>query len=187
MAEEKSVKLVFSDGSPEVTLPVLPGSVGPEVIDISTLYKKTGKFTYDPGFLSTASCKSAITYIDGAAGKLLYRGYPIEELARNCDYLEVCYLLLKGELPNAKQKEDFEYLVMHHTLIHESMHLFLQGFRRDAHPMAVLTGLIGAMSAFYPKSCNLLDPEQRAMAAVQLIGKMPGLVAMTYKYSIGEP
>ena len=187
MAEEKSVKLVFSDGSPEVSLPVLPGSVGPEVIDISTLYKKTGKFTYDPGFMSTASCKSAITYIDGAAGKLLYRGYPIEELARNCDYLEVCYLLLKGELPNAKEKEDFEYLVMHHTLIHESMHLFLQGFRRDAHPMAVLTGLIGAMSAFYPKSCNLLDPEQRAMAAVQLIGKMPGLVAMTYKYSVGEP
>ena len=105
MAEEKSVKLVFSDGSPEVSLPVLPGSVGPEVIDISTLYKKTGKFTYDPGFMSTASCKSAITYIDGAAGKLLYRGYPIEELARNCDYLEVCYLLLKGELPNAKKRK----------------------------------------------------------------------------------
>ena len=159
MAEEKSVKLVFSDGSPEVSLPVLPGSVGPEVIDISTLYKKTGKFTYDPGFMSTASCKSAITYIDGAAGKLLYRGYPIEELARNCDYLEVCYLLLKGELPNAKEKEDFEYLVMHHTLIHESMHLFLQGFRRDAHPMAVLTGLIGAMSAFYPKSCSIPSSE----------------------------
>ena len=114
MAEEKSVKLVFSDGSPEVSLPVLPGSVGPEVIDISTLYKKTGKFTYDPGFMSTASCKSAITYIDGAAGKLLYRGYPIEELARNCDYLEVCYLLLKGELPNAKEKEDFEYLSLIH-------------------------------------------------------------------------
>ena len=170
MAEEKSVKLVFSDGSPEVSLPVIPGSVGPEVIDISTLYKQTGKFTYDPGFMSTAACKSAITYIDGAAGKLLYRGYPIEELARNCDYLEVCYLLLNGELPNAQQKEDFEYLVMHHTLIHESMHQFLQGFRRDAHPMAVLTGLIGAMSAFYPKSCNL-----------------PGLVAMSYKYSVGEP
>lgn len=187
MAEEKSVKLVFSDGSPEVTLPVLTGSIGPDVIDISTLYKKTGKFTYDPGFVSTASCKSSITYIDGEAGKLLYRGYPIEELADSCNYLEVCYLLMKGELPDAQQKADFEYLVMHHTLIHDSMHQFLQGFRRDAHPMAILTGLIGAMSAFYPQSCNLLDPEQRSMAAVQLIGKMPGLVAMSYKYSVGEP
>ncbi len=187
MTQDKSVKLVFSDGTPEVALPVYEGSVGPDVIDITGLYKQTGKFTYDPGFMSTAACSSAITYIDGAAGKLLYRGYPIEQLATKCDFLEVCYLLLNGELPNGQQKEDFTYTVMHHTMIHEQLQFFLRGFRRDAHPMAVLTGLVGAMSAFYPKSSNLLDPAQREMAAIQMIAKMPTLVAMTYKYSVGEP
>ena len=189
MAEvsDKSVKLKFSDGTPSVTLPVLMGSVGPDAIDISTLYKQTGKFTYDPGFMATAACRSSITYIDGNAGKLLYRGYPIEQLAKKCDFLEVCYLLLNGELPNADQKAEFNDLVMHHTMIHEQMQFFLRGFRRDAHPMAVLTGLVGAMSAFYPKSSNLLDDDQRRMAAVQMIAKMPTLVAMAYKYSIGEP
>lgn len=189
MAEvsDKSVKLEFSDGTPSVTLPVLTGSVGPDAIDISTLYKQTGKFTYDPGFMATAACRSSITYIDGNAGKLLYRGYPIEQLAKKCDFLEVCYLLLNGELPNADQKAEFNDLVMHHTMIHEQMQFFLRGFRRDAHPMAVLTGLVGAMSAFYPKSSNLLHDDQRRMAAVQMIAKMPTLVAMAYKYSIGEP
>ena len=189
MAEvsDKSVKLEFSDGTPSVTLPVLTGSVGPDAIDISTLYKQTGKFTYDPGFMATAACRSSITYIDGNAGKLLYRGYPIEQLAKKCDFLEVCYLLLNGELPNADQKAEFNDLVMYHTMIHEQMQFFLRGFRRDAHPMAVLTGLVGAMSAFYPKSSNLLDDDQRRMAAVQMIAKMPTLVAMAYKYSIGEP
>lgn len=183
----KSVKLVFSDGSPDVVLPVLSGTMGPDVIDITSLYKQSGKFTYDPGFMSTAACRSAVTYVDGSKGMLLYRGYPIEELAKKCSYLEVCYLLLTGELPNAEQKKSFEYEVMHHTMIHEQLSFFLRGFRRDAHPMAILTGLVGAMSAFYPKSANVLDPEQRRAAAIQLIAKMPALVAMSHKYSVGEP
>lgn len=182
----KTVKLVFSDGTPSVTLPIYEGTLGPDVIDVTGLYKKTGKFTYDPGYLSTASCESAITYIDGAAGQLLYRGYPIDELAMQCDFLEVCYLLLHGELPTPKQKADFDYLVMHHTMVHEQLEFFLRGFRRDAHPMAVITGMVGAMSAFYPQSANLLDPEQREMAAIQMIAKMPTIVAMAYKYSVGE-
>ena len=184
---QQSVRLIFSDGTPEVTLPVLRGSTGPDAIDIAALYKKTGKFTYDPGYMSTASCQSAITFIDGEKGKLLYRGYPIEQLAKKCDYLEVCHLLLNGFLPNEQQKNEFEYTVMHHTMVHEQLHAFLGGFRRDAHPMAVLTGLVGAMSAFYPKSGNLLDPEQRQYAAIQMIAKMPTLIAMAYKYSIGDP
>lgn len=182
----KTVKLVFSDGTPSVMLPIYEGTLGPDVIDVTGLYKKTGKFTYDPGYLSTASCESAITYIDGAAGQLLYRGYPIDELAMQCDFLEVCYLLLHGELPTPKQKADFDYLVMHHTMVHEQLEFFLRGFRRDAHPMAVITGMVGAMSAFYPQSANLLDPEQREMAAIQMIAKMPTIVAMAYKYSVGE-
>lgn len=182
----KTVKLVFSDGTPSVMLPIYEGTLGPDVIDVTGLYKKTGKFTYDPGYLSTASCESAITYIDGAVGQLLYRGYPIDELAMQCDFLEVCYLLLHGELPTPKQKADFDYLVMHHTMVHEQLEFFLRGFRRDAHPMAVITGMVGAMSAFYPQSANLLDPEQREMAAIQMIAKMPTIVAMAYKYSVGE-
>src|SRR4029079_11023026 len=147
---EPTATLQFSDGSPPVTLPILTGTMGPQVVDIRTLYAKTGKFTYDPGFLSPAACSSAITDIDGDKGELLYRGYPIEQLAVHCDYLEVCYLLLYGELPNAEEQRRFDGPVTHHTMVNEQMQFFLRGFRRDAHPMAVLTGLIGAMSAFYP-------------------------------------
>ena len=179
--------LSFSDGSPSVELPIHKGTVGPDVIDIRKLYAQTGKFTYDPGFLSTASCSSAITYIDGDKGELLYRGYPIEQLAVNCDYMETCYLILYGELPNAAQKKAFMSRVTQHTMVNEQMQFFLRGFRRDAHPMAVLTGLVGAMSAFYPDSINLHDAEQRDISAVRLIAKMPTLVAMAYKYNMGQP
>ena len=184
---ERNATITFSDGSPSVSFPVLSGSTGPDVIDIRPLYGKTGKFTYDPGFLSTASCRSAITYIDGDKGELLYRGYPIEELATRCDFLETCYLLLYGELPNMTQKEAFVGNVTRHTMVNEQMHFFMRGFRRDAHPMAVLTGLVGALSAFYPDSINLHDEKQRDISAIRLIAKMPTLVAMSYKYSVGQP
>ncbi|AZG13918.1 MULTISPECIES: citrate synthase [Cupriavidus] len=179
--------LSFSDGSPSVELPIYQGTVGPDVIDIRKLYGQTGKFTYDPGFMSTASCNSKITYIDGDKGELLYRGYPIEQLAQKCDHLETCYLLLKGELPNAKQKEEFVGSVMNHTMVHEQLQFFMRGFRRDAHPMAVLTGLVGAMSAFYHDAMDIDDPHQREISAIRLIAKMPTLVAMAYKYNIGQP
>ncbi|CAM3064800.1 MULTISPECIES: citrate synthase [Cupriavidus] len=179
--------LSFSDGSPSVELPIYKGTVGPDVIDIRKLYGQTGKFTYDPGFMSTASCNSKITYIDGDKGELLYRGYPIEQLAQKCDHLETCYLLLKGELPNAKQKEEFVGHVMNHTMVHEQMQFFMRGFRRDAHPMAVLTGMVGAMSAFYHDAMDIDDPHQREISAIRLIAKMPTLVAMAYKYNIGQP
>jgi citrate synthase len=184
---DPTATLSFSDGTPSVTFPVLPGTLGPDVIDIRTLYGKTGKFTYDPGFLSTAACSSAITFIDGDKGELLYRGYPIEELAVECDFLEVCYLLLYGELPNAQQKQQFVDVVTHHTMVNEQMQFFMRGFRRDAHPMAVLTGMVGAMSAFYPDSMNLHDARQRDISAHRLIAKMPTLVAMAYKYTVGQP
>jgi len=179
--------LSFSDGSPTIELPIHKGTIGPDVIDIRKLYAQTGKFTYDPGFLSTASCASSITYIDGDKGELLYRGYPIEQLAVSCDYMEVCYLILYGELPNAAQKKAFTARITKHTMVHEQMQFFLRGFRRDAHPMAVLTGLVGAMSAFYPDSINVNDPEQRDISAIRLIAKMPTLVAMAYKYNEGQP
>ena len=179
--------LSFSDGSPSVDLPLYKGSVGPEVIDIRKLYAQTGKFTYDPGFLSTASCQSTITYIDGDKGELLYRGYPIEQLAQKCDFLETCYLLLNGDLPSAPQLREFMTKVNKHTMVNEQMQFFLRGFRRDAHPMAVLTGLVGALSAFYHDSTDIQNPEHRATAAVRLIAKMPTLVAMAYKYSVGQP
>ena len=184
---DRTAKLDFSDGSPSVTFPILEGTLGPAVIDIRTLYGKTGKFTYDPGFMSTAACSSSITYIDGDKGELLYRGYPIEELAVRCDYLEVCYLLLYGELPTAEQKAQFVDVVTHHTMVNEQMQFFMRGFRRDAHPMAVLTGMVGAMSAFYPDSINLDDAHQRDISAHRLIAKMPTLIAMAYKYSVGQP
>ena len=179
--------LSFSNGNPDIQMPVYSGNVGPDVIDIRKLYGQTGMFTYDPGFLSTASCQSTITYIDGDKGELLYRGYPIEQLATQCDYLEVCYLLLNGELPNAKEKSDFNHLVTHHTMVHEQMQYFMRGFRRDAHPMAVLTGLVGGMSAFYHDSTDINNPEHRHIAAIRLIAKMPTLVAMAYKYKSGQP
>ena len=157
------------------------------MIDIRRLYGQTGKFTYDPGFLSTASCSSKITFIDGDKGELLYRGYPIQDLAGKCDFLEICYLLLKGKLPNQTEKSSFEELVMHHTMVHEQMQFFLRGFRRDAHPMAVLTGLVGAMAAFYHDQIDYSEPLARHIAQIRLIAKMPTLVAMSYKYSIGQP
>jgi len=184
---DNKATLSFSNGSPSVELPVYAGSIGPDVIDIRKLYAQTGMFTYDPGFLSTAACQSAITYIDGDKGELLYRGYPIEQLATNCDYLETCHLLLYGELPNATKKAEFNDLVTHHTMVNEQMQFFLRGFRRDAHPMAVMTGLVGGLSAFYHDSTDINNPEHREIAAIRLIAKMPTLVAMAYKYSIGQP
>ncbi len=184
---DRSATLSFSDGSPAISFPLLAGSVGPEVIDIRTLYGKTGKFTYDPGFLSTAACSSTITYIDGDKGELLYRGYPIDELATRCDYLEVCHLLLYGELPDVEQKKVFTSRVIKHTMVNEQMQFFMRGFRRDAHPMAVMTGLVGALSAFYPDSINLHDAHLRDISAIRLIAKMPTLVSMAYKYSVGQP
>ena len=187
MSTENKATMSFSDGTAPIDFPVLKGSVGPDVIDIRKLYGTTGKFTYDPAFLSTAACQSTITYIDGDAGQLLYRGYPIQDLAVNCDFLEVCYLLYYGELPNASEKTEFQDLVMHHTMVHEQMQFFLRGFRRDAHPMAILTGMIGAMSAFYPDSMDINSAEQQDISAIRLIAKMPTLVALSYKYSIGQP
>ena len=181
--------LSFSDGSPSVELPVYEGTMGPEVIDIRKLYGQTGRFTYDPGFLSTAACASSITYIDGDKGELLYRGYPIEELATrpDIDFLTVCQLLLNGELPNAAQKENFQQMVMRHTMVHDQMQYFFRGFRRDSHPMAVLTGCVGALSAFYHDSLDVHDPHHREVSAIRLIAKLPTLVAMAYKYNIGQP
>ena len=179
--------LSFSDGSPSVDMPIYKGTIGPDVIDIRKLYGQTGKFTYDPGFMSTAACNSSITYIDGDKGELLYRGYPIEQLAVNCDFLETCYLLLNGELPNAEQKEKFSDTVTKHTMIHEQMNSFFRGFRRDAHPMSVLVGTVGALASFYHDSLDINDAQQREISAIRLIAKLPTLVAMAYKYSIGQP
>jgi citrate synthase len=179
--------LSFSDGSPSIDFPVYKGSIGPDVVDIRKLYGSTGKFTYDPGFMSTAACNSSITYIDGDKGELLYRGYPIEQLAVNCDFLETCYLLLNGELPSANQKDVFVDTVTHHTMVHEQMQFFFRGFRRDAHPMSVLVGTVGALASFYHDSLDINDPHHRDVSAIRLIAKMPTLVAMAYKYSIGQP
>ena len=186
LADNKAT-LSFSNGGPSVELPVYKGSIGPDVVDIRKLYAQTGMFTYDPGFLSTAACQSAITYIDGDKGELLYRGYPIEQLATQCDFLETCHLLLYGELPSAEQKTKFNRTVTMHTMVNEQMQFFLRGFRRDAHPMAVMTGLVGALSAFYHDSTDINNPEHREISAIRLIAKMPTLVAMAYKYSAGQP
>jgi citrate synthase len=179
--------LSFSNGNPTIEMPVYQGNIGPDVVDIRKLYAQTGMFTYDPGFLSTAACQSTITYIDGDKGELLYRGYPIEQLATNCDFLETCHLLLYGDLPNADQKKDFTSRVTNHTMVNEQMQFFLRGFRRDAHPMAIMTGLVGALSAFYHDSTDVHNAEHRDIAAIRLIAKMPTLVAMAYKYSVGQP
>ena len=168
-------------------LPTYGGSIGPDVFDIRALYGKTGMFTYDPGFMSTASCQSKITYIDGDKGVLLYRGYPIEQLAVNCDFLEVSYLLLNGELPNKAQKEKFDWTVTRHTMVHEQLARLFQGFRRDSHPMAVLVGVVGALSAFYHDSLDINNPEHREISAFRLIAKLPTIVAMAYKYNMGQP
>jgi citrate synthase len=179
--------LSFSDGSPSVEMPIYKGTVGPDVIDIRKLYGATGKFTYDPGFMSTASCNSSITYIDGDKGELQYRGYPIEQLAVNADFMESCYLLLNGDLPNAVQKKQFVDTVTKHTMVHEQMQFFFRGFRRDAHPMSVLVGTVGALASFYHDSLDINDAKQREISAIRLIAKLPTLVAMAYKYSIGQP
>src|SRR5881296_216314 len=184
---DNKATLTFDDGSPSVTFPVLPGTIGPDVVDIRTLYGKTGKFTYDPGYLSTASCSSTITYIDGDKGELLYRGYPIEQLAIQCDFLEVCYLLLRGELPTAAQKAEFVHFVTQHTMVHEQMNQFFRGFRRDSHPMAMLVGVVGSLSAFYHDSLDITDPWHREVSAIRLIAKLPTLVATCYKYTLGQP
>ena len=178
-------KLTIGDETYE--FPVLSGSVGPDVIDIRTLYAKTGKFTYDPGFTSTAATDSSITYIDGDKGELLYRGYPIDQLAEHSNYLEVCYLLLYGDLPDKAQLADFEERVTRHTMLHEQMHYFYRGFRRDAHPMAIVCGVVGAMAAFYHDSTDINDPNQREIASIRMIAKLPTIVAMAYKYSVGQP
>ena len=186
LADNKAT-LSFSNGSPSIEMPVYSGNIGPDVIDIRKLYGQSGMFTYDPGFLSTAACQSAITFIDGDKGELLYRGYPIEQLANHGDFLDTCYLLLHGDLPDAKQSKDFHKLVNNHTMVNEQMQFFLRGFRRDAHPMAVLTGLVGALSAFYHDSTDITNPEHREISAIRLIAKLPTLVAMSYKYGIGQP
>ena len=179
--------LSFSNDDAPVEFPVYQGTTGPDVIDIRKLYGATGKFTFDPGFMSTAACESEITYIDGDKGELLYRGYPIEQIAVNCDYLDTCYLLLHGELPTPDEKADFDYRVTHHTMIHEQMNRFFAGFRRDAHPRAILVACVGAMSAFYHDSLDINNPEHRHISAIRLIAKMPTMVAMAYKYSVGQP
>jgi citrate synthase len=181
----KTATLSLPEGT-QVSLPVLDATLGPSVVDIRNL-AKAGYFTYDSGFLATASCTSAITYIDGDAGQLYHRGYPIEQLAESSDYLEVCYLLLNGELPSAKQYQDFVYTVTHHTMVHEQLARFYTGFRRDSHPMAVMCGVVGALSAFYHDSLDINDPTHRVVSAFRLIAKVPTLAAMCYKYTIGQP
>jgi citrate synthase len=177
----------FTLGDKSIAMPIKAGSVGPSVVDIAKLYNQTGMFTYDPGYTSTASCESQITYIDGDEGVLLYRGYPIEQVAEHGDFLETAYLLLYGDLPTAAQKADFDYRITRHTMVHEQMARFFQGFRRDAHPMAVMVASVGALSAFYHDSTDISDPTQRMIASMRLIAKIPTLAAMAYKYSIGQP
>ena len=182
---DKTATLNVDDNT--LDLPVLPGSVGPEVVDIRKMYGQTGKFTYDPGFTSTASCQSAITYIDGDEGILLHRGYPIDQLAEQARFLEVAYLLLHGDLPSKAEFEEFDNTITYHTMVHEQLAQFFRGFRRDAHPMSIMTGVVGALSAFYHDSTDITDPQQRLIASHRLIAKMPTIAAMAHKYSIGQP
>jgi citrate synthase len=186
-AGSETVTLIDNSTGKKVTLPLLSGAVGPKVIDIRKLYAETGYFTFDPGYTATGSCESAITYIDGDKGILLYRGYPIEQLAENSDFMEVCFLLLNGELPTPAQKTKFERDITLHTMVHEQLSTFYRGFRRDAHPMAVMCGVVGALSAFYHDSTDIHDPRQREVAAYRLIAKMPTMAAMAYKYTLGQP
>ena len=181
----QTVKLTTPGG--EFNYPLLPGSVGPNVIDIRKLYTQVGEFTYDPGFTSTAACQSAITYIDGDEGILLHRGYPIDQLAEHSSFMEVAFLLLHGDLPKKKELDEFTYTISRHTMVHEQLATFYRGFRRDAHPMAIMCGVVGALSSFYHDSTDITDPTQRLIASHRLIAKMPTLTAMAYKYSIGQP
>ncbi len=188
MDKKTTAKLDLSgDAKNSAEFPVIAGSIGPDVVDIRTLLSKTGAFTYDPGFMSTASCRSKITFIDGDEGVLLYRGYPIEQLAESCDFLEVCHLLIYGELPNQKQKDKFDSIITRHTMVHDQIDNFFRGFRRDAHPMAIMVGAVGGLSAFYHDSLDVNDSTNREISAFRLIAKMPTLTAMAYKYSIGQP
>src|SRR5215207_7653414 len=181
----KTVTLATDGG--EHSYPLLEGSVGPDVVDIRKFYSETGKFTYDPGFTSTASCQSAITYIDGDEGVLLHRGYPIDQLAEHSSFMEVSYLLLHGDLPKQKELDEFVYTITRHTMVHEQLAQFYRVFRRDAHPMAIMCGVVGALSAFYHDSTDITDPQQRLIASHRLIAKMPTIAAMAYKYTIGQP
>lgn len=185
MADKKAILTVPGLDDP-IELPIYNGTVGPDVIDVRGLTSK-GMFTYDPGFVSTASCESSITYIDGAKGVLLHRGYPIEQLAKQSDYIELCYLLLNGELPSPEEKKKFESTITYHTMVHEQLTQFFKGFRRDAHPMAILCGVVGALSAFYHDSLDINNPRDREVSAFRLIAKMPTIAAMCYKYSVGQP
>ena len=187
MSTNRSVTLTDDTTGKSWKFPVLAGSTGPDVIDVRKLYGDTGMFTYDPGFTSTGSCESRITYIDGDQGILLHRGYNIAELAERSDFMEVAYLLLNGELPNAEEKADFIHTISRHTMLHEQITTFYRGFRRDAHPMAVCCGVVGALSAFYHDSLDINDPHQRMISAHRLIAKMPTIAAMAYKYSVGQP
>ncbi len=186
-APKESVTLIDNSTGNEAVLPLLAGTDGPKVLDIRKLYGALGYFTYDPGFVATGSCESKITYIDGDEGILLHRGYPIEQLADKSDFMEVCYLLLYGELPNADQKSKFVHDITYHTMLHEQINYFYRGFRRDAHPMAIMCGVVGALSAFYHNSTDITDPHQRMVASYRLIAKMPTVAAWAYKYSIGQP
>jgi citrate synthase len=184
---DDTVTLVDHRTGRSFDLQVRQGSLGPSVIDIQNLYRESGYFTFDPGYTSTGSCESSITFIEGEEGVLLHRGYPIEQLAGQGDYLEVCHLLLHGELPNAAQKTEFEHIITHHTMVHEQLNYFFRAFRRDAHPMAVMCGVVGALSAFYHDCTDISDPAQRMVASHRLIAKMPTIAAMAYKYSVGQP
>ena len=184
--EQRMAQLTLSDGR-SFQLPELSGTVGPDVVDVRALYRDAGVFTYDPGYTSTGSCESRITYIDGERGILLHRGYRIEDLAQNCDFLEVAYLLLRGELPNADSNREFAYTISRHTMLHEQLSYLFRGFRRDAHAMAILCGVVGALSAFYHDSTDITDPHQRMVASHRLIAKIPTIATMAYKYSIGQP
>jgi citrate synthase len=183
----KTVTITDNATGKSSDMPLLDGTIGPQVIDIRKLYNDLGHFTFDPGFTATGSCESKITYIDGDKGELLYRGYPIEQLADKSDFMEVCYLLLYGELPSRDQKDNFVRTVTRHTMVHEQLSRFFSGFRRDAHPMAVMCGVVGALSAFYHDSTDISDPHQRMVASHRLIAKMPTIAAMTYKYALGQP
>ena len=185
--EKGTAEAAVSIGGTRYNLPVRKGTLGPDVVDISTLYPETGCFTYDPGFISTASCESKITFIDFDKGIVLYRGYPIEQLAEHSTFIETCYLLLYGELPTAQQHEAFENSIAKHSMVHEQMTRFYSGFRRDAHPMAIMVGVVGALSAFYHDSLDIKDSAQREMASIRMIAKMPTIAAMAYKYSTGRP
>jgi citrate synthase len=188
MTHQRSLTLNENDAAqPLCDLPVLSGTTGPNVIDVQALYKETGMFTYDPGFNSTASCRSTITFIDGEEGILLYRGYPIEQLAEQCNFLEVCYLILKGDLPNEQEITAFQNNITMHTMVHDQLTNFFKGFRRDAHPMAIMVGVVGALSAFYHDALDIRSKKDREMCAIRLIAKVPTIVAMCHKYSTGMP